>query len=122
LVLSLILFLWTPFHFWSLAILYRDDYQRAAVPMLPAKMSPRLAAVWVMSHTLPTAVAGLLLVLLPSLGWLYFVPMLVVTAELLRRNIQLIRDPSRPQALGMFLASNNYLLILLVMICLDTTL
>jgi protoheme IX farnesyltransferase len=38
LVLSLILFLWTPFHFWSLAILYRDDYQRADVPMLPTKM------------------------------------------------------------------------------------
>jgi protoheme IX farnesyltransferase len=121
LVLSLILFLWTPFHFWSLAILYRDDYQRADVPMLPTKMSPRGAAVWVLSHTLPTAVAGLLLVLLPTLGWLYFVPMLLVTAELIRRNIQLIRDPSRRQALGMFLASNNYLLILLVMICLDTT-
>jgi protoheme IX farnesyltransferase len=122
LVLSLILFLWTPFHFWSLAILYRDDYQRADVPMLPVKMLPRQAAVWVMTHTLPTAVAGLLLVLLPSLGWLYFVPMLLVTVELLRRNIQLIRNPSRRQALAMFLASNNYLLILLVMICLDTTL
>ena len=120
LVLSLILFLWTPFHFWSLAILYQDDYARADVPMLPTRMSPRKAAVWVLSHTLPTAVAGLLLATLPSLGWLYFIPMLAITVDLLRRNILLIQDSSRPHALGMFLASNNYLLVLLVMICLDT--
>ena len=44
LVLALILFLWTPFHFWSLALLYRDDYTRADVPMLPTKTSPRQAA------------------------------------------------------------------------------
>jgi heme O synthase-like polyprenyltransferase len=75
----------------------------------------------VLLHTLPTAVAGLLLATLPTLGWLYFVPMLVVTADLLRRNILLIQDASRPRALGMFLASNNYLLILLLMICLDTS-
>ena len=120
LVLSLILFLWTPFHFWSLAILYRDDYERADVPMLPTKMSAQKAAVWVLSHTLPTAVAGLLLVTLPALGWLYLIPMLLVTADLIRRNILLIRDASRPHALGLFMASNHYLLILLLMVCLDT--
>ncbi|MCP4426970.1 MAG: protoheme IX farnesyltransferase, partial [Chloroflexi bacterium] len=43
LLLSLILFLWSPFHFWSLALLYRDDYTRADVPMLPARTSPRNA-------------------------------------------------------------------------------
>jgi heme O synthase-like polyprenyltransferase len=90
--------------------------------MLPTKMSPRRAGWWVLTHTLPTAVAGLLLGALPTLGWFYLVPMLLVTADLLRRNIQLIRNPSRPQALSMFLASNNYLLILLLMICLDSAL
>ncbi len=120
LVLSLILFLWTPFHFWSLAILHRDDYARADVPMLPTQMSPKKAAVWVLSHTLPTAVAGLLLTTLPSLGWIYLIPMLLVTADLIRRNILLIQDASRSRALGMFLASNHYLLVLLLVVCLDT--
>jgi heme o synthase len=120
LVLALILFLWTPFHFWSLAILYRDEYSRADVPMLPARTSPRQAAWWVMSHTLPTGLAGLLLAALPSLGWLYFVPMVGVTADLFRRNVTLIRDPSPSHARSFFLSTNIYLLVLLVMICVGT--
>jgi protoheme IX farnesyltransferase len=122
LVLALILFLWTPFHFWSLAILYRDEYQRADVPMLPARTTPRQAALWVLSHTLPTGLAGLLLVIFPTLGWLYFVPVFLATAGLLWRNIKLITDPSPVNARALFLASNIYLLVLLLAICVDTAL
>lgn len=122
LVLSLILFLWTPFHFWSLAILYRDEYKRADVPMLPTRISPRQAAWWVLSHTLPTAMGGLLLALLPNLGWLYFVPMALITAWLVWRNLLLIREPNSTNALAMFMASNYYLLLLLTAVCLGVTL
>jgi protoheme IX farnesyltransferase len=122
LTLALILFLWTPFHFWSLALLYRDDYERADVPMLPARTSPHQAALWVMSHTVPTGIAGLLLVLLPSLGWLYFIPITLVTADLIRRNVKLIADPSPANARALFLGSNSYLLVLLLAICVDTSL
>ncbi len=120
LVLSLILFLWTPFHFWSLALLYRDDYTRADVPMLPARTTPQRAAWWVMSHTVPTGLAGLLLVILPTLGWLYFAPVLLVTADLFWRNIKLIKDPSPPNARSLFMASNIYLLVLLLVIFIDS--
>ncbi len=120
LVLSLLLFLWTPFHFWSLALLYREDYARSDVPMLPVHTTPRQAAWWVMSHTLPTSVGGLLLVLLPSLGWLYFLPVAWVTADLFWRNIKLIHSPSPQNAKGLFMASNIYLLVLLLAICLGT--
>ena len=120
LTLSFILFLWTPFHFWSLALLYRDDYMRADVPMLPARTSPEQAAWWVMSHTLPTGLAGLLLVVVPGLGWLYFIPMLLATADLLWRNIKLIQEPSPAHARGLFLASNIYLTVLLLAIFIDS--
>ena len=120
LVLAGILFLWTPFHFWSLALLYRDDYQKANVPMLPAKTTPRQAAWWVLSHTLPAGLAGLLLGLLPSLGWLYIVPVGLLTADLVWRNIKLIKDPAPANARGMFLASNLYLLVLLLAICVSS--
>jgi heme o synthase len=122
LVLSLILFLWTPFRFWSLAIMYREEYMRAEVPMLPARTTPHQAAWWVMSHTLPTGLAGMLLVVLPSLGWLYFLPVGWVTAVLLWRNIQLIQDPNRDNARRLFLTSNVYLLVLLLAICVNTML
>ncbi len=120
LVLSLILFLWTPFHFWSLALLYRDDYTRADVPMLPTRTTPRQAAWWVMSHTIPAGLAGLLLVVLPSLGWLYFLPMFWVTADLFWRNVKLIKDPSPPNARSLFMASNIYLTVLLLIIFIDS--
>ncbi|MFO7664498.1 MAG: heme o synthase [Chloroflexota bacterium] len=119
LVLAAILFLWTPFHFWSLAILYRDEYRRADVPMLPVHTTPRQAAWWVMSHTLPTGILGLLMVVLPGLGWLYFVPVLIITIDLFYRNIQLIRDPSPLNARRLFMSSNYYLLVLLLAICVD---
>lgn len=118
LVLALLLFLWTPFHFWSLALLYKDDYARTDVPMLPVHTSPRQAAWWVMSHTAPTAIGGLLLVTLPELGWLYFIPVFLATADLVFRNVRLIANPSPPHARSMFMASNVYLLVLLIAICL----
>lgn len=122
LVLAAILFLWTPFHFWSLAMLYREEYQRADVPMLPAHTTPRQAAWWVMSHTAPTAVLSLLFVVLPGLGWIYLIPVGLVTFDLVRRNIKLIRDPSKPNARALFIASNYYLLVLLIAICVDMAL
>lgn len=120
LVLAAILFLWTPFHFWSLALLYRDDYKKADVPMLPAKTTPRQAAWWVLSHTLPAGLGGLLLGLLPSLGWLYILPVGLLTADLVWRNVKLIKDPSPPNARSMFMASNLYLLVLLLAICVSS--
>ena len=122
LILALILFLWTPFHFWSLAILYRDDYERADVPMLPVHTTPHQAAWWVMSHTAPTCVFGLALTLFPFLGWAYFVPMLIATVDLFARNVKLIANPSPPNARGLFISSNIYLTVLLLAIIVSSML
>lgn len=122
LILALILFLWTPFHFWSLAIMYRDDYARADVPMLPVHTTPKKAAWWTMSHTAPTCFFGLLLALFPYLGWAYFLPMLFISADLFWRNVKLIREPSRDNARGVFLSSNIYLTILLLAIIVSSML
>lgn len=115
-VLALVLFVWSPCHFWALALLYRDDYSRADVPMLPTQVSPHQAAWWVLSHALPTVIGSLLLALTPSLGWIYFVPTLLVSADLLWRNVKLIRDPSPAHARGFFISSNIFLTVLLAAI------
>lgn len=120
LILSLILFLWTPFHFWSLALLYRDEYARSDVPMLPVHTTPKQAAWWVMSHTLPTCIFGVLLVVFPTLGVIYLIPVLFVSVDLFWKNVKLIRDPSQKNARAVFMASNIYLLVLLVAICAGT--
>ncbi len=118
-VLALLVFLWTPSHFWSLAIMYRDDYMRSDVPMLPTKTSPRAAGWWVMLHTIATAVAAWMLVGHPSLGWIYLVPVGLATIDLVRRNIKLINEPERENALSLFKSSNIYLAIIVLTACID---
>jgi heme O synthase-like polyprenyltransferase len=73
-----------------------------------------------MSHTLPTGLGGLLLVVLPVLGWVYLIPVTWVTADLFWRNAKLIQAPTPQNARGLFLSSNIYLLVLLLAICIGT--
>jgi heme o synthase len=118
-ILALLVFLWTPCHFWSLAILCQDDYQQADVPMLPARVNGRQAAIWMLVHTLPTGFAAIALGFLPALGWLYLLPVSLLTLDLVRRNVTLIRQPDKRNALSFFLASNIYLTVIVIAICLD---
>ncbi|MCB0034344.1 MAG: heme o synthase [Anaerolineales bacterium] len=116
LALACMLFLWTPSHFWSLAILYKDDYDRSDTPMLPSRTTPTQAAWWVFAHTAPTAFGALMLAIEPYLGWLYFIPVFIATLDMFRRNYQLIREPNAPHARSLFLASNIYLMVVLLSI------
>lgn len=113
-ILALILFLWTPSHFWSLAILCRKDYRRAGTPMLPTHCRPQHAAWWVLLHSVGTGAGVLLLGLSPSLGLVYFLPAALTTGALLQKNVALLQKPTRARARQMFLASNIYLLVVLL--------
>ena len=118
-VLALLVFLWTPTHFWSLAMVYRQDYARGGIPMLPVKVGERTAAWWVLLHTGATALAALLLTVHPVLGWLYLVPVGAATVDLMRRNLRLVVRPEAKGAYRLFHVSNLYLALVLVMICVD---
>lgn len=117
--LALLVFLWTPSHFWSLAIVYRDDYRRGGIPMLPTQTSLRFAAWWVLLHTIATALAALLLAAYPTLGWLYLFPVIAATIDLLARNIRLLIRPGAKEAFSLFKASNLYLALILLLACVD---
>lgn len=116
-VLGLLVFLWTPTHFWSLAILCRDDYARAHVPMLPAVASLRQSAVWVTAHAAATGFAALALGAGLALSWVYWLPVSLATAGLLRRCAQLIAEPAAARARQVFVYSNLYLALVLLLIC-----
>lgn len=119
LVLALLVFLWTPSHFWSLAIVYRNDYARSDTPMLPVKTTPRQAAFWVFVHTAATAFAALMLAFDPELGLIYLIPVGLATIDMMVRNVRLLRVPSGKNARSLFIASNMYLAVVLVMACID---
>ena len=120
LMLALMLFLWTPTHFWSLAIIYRDDYARAKFPMLPVHIAPRSAAYWVLLHCSGTALAALAMATQPALNRLYSVPVSLATLYLLVRNLLLVCKPESRNAWALFHASNLYLSLVLLLICVDS--
>lgn len=118
-VLALLVFLWTPTHFWSLAIVYEKDYARSNTPMLPVQVSTRQAAWWVLLHTVAIIFAALMLTAHPALGWIYFLPVGWATVGLLTRNIRLLRAPNPKTAMSLFMYSNIYLAVVILMICID---
>lgn len=120
LVLAMLVFLWTPTHFWSLAIVYRDDYARGGAPMLPVRVGARHSAGWMLLHTTAAVLASLLLALRPRLGWIYLVPVAGASAVLLARNLRLLRNPDAAHARAFFKFSNYYLALVLFMIGLDS--
>jgi protoheme IX farnesyltransferase len=119
-VLGLLVFLWTPVHFWSLAIMCREDYARVGVPMLSVCASPRQSALWIALHAAATGFAALALGAGAALGWLYLVPVALATGDLVWRCAWLVAEPTAARARSLFLASNIYLAIVLLMICLAT--
>ncbi|MFZ5918767.1 MAG: heme o synthase [Chloroflexota bacterium] len=116
-LLALLVFAWTPTHFWSLALAYRDDYAQADVPMLPVHTSPRRAAGWILLHTALTGLAALALATRPGLGVVYLLTAALATLWLWRRSVQLLAHPARQTAIALFVFSNAYLGLILLAIC-----
>jgi protoheme IX farnesyltransferase len=119
--LALVLFLWTPPHFWSLAIANRADYAAAGVPMLPVVVGPRRAARIVHASAL-ALVAVSLLPLAFGGGWVIAVGALSGGWHFLRKTHALARRPERQPALAAFFASMVQLSALLAAVVVDAAL
>ena len=112
-LLAAVLFLWTPPHFWSLAIMCRDDYARAGVPMLPVVIGDARCARVILMHTVAVVVLSLL-PLAYGMGWLYAAGALGGGVWFVRASVRLARDPSPVNARRNFLASLAQLSLLLL--------
>src|SRR5262245_3698756 len=125
-VLFAVVFFWTPPHFWSLAIRYRDDYAAAEVPMLPAVASLRSVAFRIVGYAYVMVATSLLLWPVADMGWLYVAAAAVlgvafiVEAHLLLRRSRSSDDPVRLAPMRLFHASNAYLALLFAAVALDT--
>jgi protoheme IX farnesyltransferase len=121
LLLALALFLWTPPHFWSLAIANHADYKAAGVPMLPVVAGPERAARIVYGNTV-LLVAVSLLPLFFGAGWVYGLGALAGGVHFVRKAHALARTPSRKTAMASFFASMVQLSILLAAVAVDAVL
>jgi len=72
-LLFLVIFIWTPPHFWALAVRYRDDYQAAHVPMLPVVASLRRTTLEILIYSVVMWALTLLIGPSAHLGWIYAV-------------------------------------------------
>jgi protoheme IX farnesyltransferase len=99
-VLFAIIFYWTPPHFWALAIRYRDDYQAADVPMLPAVASLRRTSGRILAYTL--LLWGLTLVFAPvaDMGVLYLGAAVVLGGVFTSYSLRLARMPEPGLSVG----------------------
>ncbi len=121
LCLAIVLFLWTPPHFWSLAIAYRKDYEAARVPMLPAVVGDARAARAILLGTVLLVVASIVPAFY-GLSWLYLAAAIGGGAYFLWKSAALVRDPCRRTAMANFHASLLQLTLLLAAAIADATL
>ena len=112
-LLALVLFLWTPPHFWSLAIAHEADYAAAGVPMLPVVIGVPRAARAVFVSTVALAVASVLPAFYGA-GWVYLIAALTCSLYFVAKAWKLARSPGRVSAMGSFHASLVHLSVLLV--------
>ncbi len=119
LVLFALIFLWTPPHFWSLAVKYRDDYRAAHVPMLPAVATFKRTSYEILVYTVALIACSLLLAPVASLGTLYLVAASVLGAGFLVLAVRLAIRETPKAAMRLFSYSITYLTVLFVCMAVD---
>jgi protoheme IX farnesyltransferase len=117
-IIAGVLFLWTPPHFWSLALACKEDYRRAGVPMLPVVVDDKAATLTILAHTV-ALVALSMVPLWYGMGWLYAVGAIVGGAYFLYACVRLYITPGIANAWRGFAASIAQLGLLLVAAMLD---
>jgi len=118
-LMAITLFLWTPSHFWALAMLIKDDYAEAGVPMLPVIVGDATCVRYMMCNTLLLVISAALPVALGSLGMIYLIISTLLGGYFVWLNFKLVRDPSKLWARRVFLFSMGYLAALFIAIVLD---
>lgn len=118
LLLALVLFLWTPSHFWCLAIAYRDDYAAAKVPMLPVVVGNARAARIILVNTV-ALIAASLAPYWYGTGPVYLAGAVIGGGYFLKTNVELVRRPDAATAMRCFHASLIQLSLLLTAAMID---
>lgn len=119
LVLFGVIFYWTPPHFWALAIRYRDDYQAANVPMLPAVASTRTTAVRMLGYTVVLWGLSVLFSAVGDMGLVYLVSAVVLGAVFLYFAIDVLRTQAIASAMRLFSYSITYITLLFAAMAVD---
>jgi protoheme IX farnesyltransferase len=127
-LLFLIVFFWTPPHYWPLAMRFRDDYARAGVPMLPVVASARVVSAQILAYSWAMVITTLALWRVADLGWLYGVlatlagVWFLAEAHRLHRRAKADGTGAGLRAMRLFHGSISYLTVVFAAVALDVLL
>jgi protoheme IX farnesyltransferase len=118
-VMFAIIFVWTPPHFWALAVKYKEDYQAAHIPMLPAVASFKRTAQEILVYSVILVGVSLLLAWVASLGLVYVVSASALGLGFIGLAVRLWRRATPKAAMQLFSYSITYLTLLFVCMAID---
>ena len=113
--IGLLVFLWTPPHFWGLSMKYKEDYKRTGFPMLPVVKSEAQVINWIVASSIPMFLLTLFPLFLRFLGSfnaIYYGAAAVMTVAFLAVDIKMLRNPTKENGFLAFLVSLPYLFVL----------
>ena len=119
LLLVLIIFVWTPPHFWALAFARKEEYAKVDIPMLPVTHGRRYTAVQSLLYTLALFVVALLPVATGLSSWIYLIGALVLGGLFIRHALAVLRTMENKDAMKMFWFSIVYLLLIFPLMLID---
>jgi protoheme IX farnesyltransferase len=124
-ILFMIVFFWTPAHYWPLAIKYRDDYASVGVPMLPVVAAARIVTRNIVIYAVVMVLFSLVLVPVASMGWVYGIGALILGIWFIAISLGLVKrshrenadyDELQKPAMKVFHGSITYLALLFLLI------
>ena len=107
-----IIFLWTPPHFWALALLIKDDYARAGIPMLPVVATLEVTKRRILAYTVVLVVLSATFIVTGAVGWIYLVGAVALGAGFIIRAVRLASGEGTEGAKALYLFSLLYLALL----------
>jgi len=121
LLLGLLVFMWTPGHFWALALRYKEDYERAGIPMLPVIVNDeKKSAFYILISNILMAPLALTISLFVNIYFVIYT--LIFSMILIYFNLRLLRKPTKEEAWLSFKVSSPYLAIILIGLIIFSTL
>jgi protoheme IX farnesyltransferase len=118
-ILFAIVFMWTPPHFWALAIVRKNDYARAGVPMMPVVRGEQETRKQIMIYTIILVAITLLLPLFDLTGTVFLVSAILLGAALIYAAWRVIKVPGNKVAFMMYRWSSMYLLFIFMALVID---
>lgn len=119
LLLFLIIFVWTPPHFWALAVAKREEYAKAGIPMLPVTHGAKFTRLQILLYTVLLLIVTLLPYLTGMSGLIYLATALILGLGFIYYAIKMMRHTDNKTAMKTFFYSINYLMIMFAALLVD---